>query len=464
MIIDLHVDADRHLKNGTLPVDEARRAAELGFDGVVFALRGALFSREDLRRIEALSGIKAFRAQITSCKEGELLIIGHDTVLPDGLSALELKASFLRESGACRILILSGTGPETDRLAVKYMYRSLDTFDLFDGLEIYASGLSKKRMRDYLEDKRKAGFCAVGGSASETPGLYCSKFYRPIADEKDMASEIIAGRVYPCPIEGHSIDPRGGRRASVAWNIGRTSMIKTKGLIFDLYGTLIDLKSSEGIGEFQKLAMWLSGFDVQVSGDVLMRYYRQRCSELYASARKEVKFPEVDILHVMRDAITLFSGKECPIEFARKASLVFRAISVKSISLYPNVRKILRELRRRGYTMGIISNAQAAFTVPEIEDLRLWQFFDFVILSSDVGCSKPEEKIYDIALRQLELPPEKTAFIGDDLYGDIHGAAKKGCRTVFVRTNVGNITSPEKVIPDAELTDGDLRNLLRIFP
>ena len=114
--------------------------------------------------------------------------------------------------------------------------------------------------------------------------------------------------------------------------------------------------------------------------------------------------------------------------------------------------------------MGIISNAQAGFTVPEIEDLKLWQFFDFIILSSDVGCSKPEDKIYGIASRQLELPPSKTAFVGDDLYGDIFGAQKHGYKTVFVKTNVGNLSSPGNVIPDVTLVDGDLRNLLRIFP
>ena len=99
-----------------------------------------------------------------------------------------------------------------------------------------------------------------------------------------------------------------------------------------------------------------------------------------------------------------------------------------------------------------------------IEDLKLWQFFEFIILSSDVGCSKPDNKIYAIASRQLEFPPDKTAFIGDDLYGDIFGANQHGYKTVFVKTNVGNMTSPGKVSPDVTLCDGDLRNLLRIFP
>ena len=319
-------------------------------------------------------------------------------------------------------------------------------------------------MRNFLELRRKVQFCALGGSSSTIPALHCSKFFANIKNEKELASEIIKGKVYPCPLNGFSVDPRGGSLSKILWNTPKSEMIKLKGLVFDLYGTLVSLTSTETYTEFHKLAMWLSNENIQVSGESLMNYYREKCSEFYANALKTVKFPEVDILQVLKDAITFFSGKPCSNEFARKAALIFRTFSIKSINLYPHTRSVLRELKRRGYIMGIISNAQAGFTVPEIEDLKLWQFFDFIILSSDVGCSKPEDKIYGIASRQLELPPSKTAFIGDDLYGDIFGAQKHGYKTVFVKTNVGNLESPGNVIPDVTLVDGDLRNLLRIFP
>ncbi len=464
MVIDVYVSLDEYLDRGVLPIEEVREAGGIGFDGVVLAARGRLLSEEDRRTVEESSGVRVFRGQIVSCREGDVLVIGHDSVLPSGLSSIELKAAYLRDSGACSILVLSNASEETRSFAVRYMYKSFDSFDLFDALLIYGSGISRRLQRKYLDDRRRILFCAVGGSACATPGLYCTKFYQDVEDEKSLAAQVRAGRVYPCPINGFSVDPRGGDLDGIVWNVPKAEMIKTRGLIFDLYGTLIDLKSSETHTEFHRLAMWLSSFNVQVSGDVLMRYYRQRCSELYAKAQKDVKFPEVDILQVLRDAVTLFSGRECSVEFARKAALIFRAVSIKSIRLYPNTRRILRELRRRGYNMGVISNAQAAFTVPEIEDLRLWQFFDFVILSSDVGCSKPEGDIYKIASRQLEIPPERTAFIGDDLFGDIFGASAHGYKTVFVKTNVGNLHPPESITPDVELVDGDLRNLLRVFP
>ncbi len=466
MIIDIHVETDACASAGELPLNQVLEASSLGLDGIVLVRRGALWTDEDISNVRLKTGdlrLQIFKGQIVKCKEGDILVIGCDSVFKDGFSSLELKHWARREGGCC-VLILSNAGEFSKNIAYEYIDRKFSAFDLFDALEIFSDGISKKEMREFLELKRKVKFCALGGSASESPGRYMTKFFMPVRNEKELARAIINNKAYPCPGSGFCVDSRGGSLSSILWNTQKCEMAKCKGLVFDLYGTLIDLKSNETHNEFHRLAMWLSNENIQVSGHVLMNYYRQKCSELYANALKTVKFPEVDILQVFKDAITLFSGKPCSEEFARKAALVFRTLSIKSISLYPNARRILRELKRRGYSMGIISNAQAAFTIPEIEDLKLWQFFEFIILSSDVGCSKPDNKIYAIASRQLEFPPDKTAFIGDDLYGDIFGANQHGYKTVFVKTNVGNMTSPGKVSPDVTLCDGDLRNLLRIFP
>ncbi len=449
-----------------MPTEAILKAIAEGLDAVVLVEKNRLWTSEEISELKDKINVGNFlilSGQLVRCEEGNVLVIGADSVFEDGLSAFTLKHKVASEGGCC-IFVPDSSDEKSIESAFEYINRKLSAFDIFDGIEIYHSEMSKSDMRNFLELRRKVQFCALGGSSSTIPALHCSKFFANIKNEKELASEIIKGKVYPCPLNGFSVDPRGGSLSKILWNTPKSEMIKLKGLVFDLYGTLVSLTSTETYTEFHKLAMWLSNENIQVSGESLMNYYREKCSEFYANALKTVKFPEVDILQVLKDAITFFSGKPCSNEFARKAALIFRTFSIKSINLYPHTRSVLRELKRRGYIMGIISNAQAGFTVPEIEDLKLWQFFDFIILSSDVGCSKPEDKIYGIASRQLELPPSKTAFIGDDLYGDIFGAQKHGYKTVFVKTNVGNLESPGNVIPDVTLVDGDLRNLLRIFP
>lgn len=466
MIIDIHLYTEKYTQKKELPTEAILKAIEEGLDAVVLVERNRLWSSEEIAELKSKVDVGNFlilSGQLVKCEEGNVLIIGADSLFEDGLSAFNLKHRVVSEGGCC-IFVPDCSDEKSVESAFEFINKKLSAFDIFDGIEIYHSEMSKKDMRDFLELRRKVRFCALAGSCSTTPALYCTKFFANIQNEKELASEIINGKVYPCPINGFSVDPRGGSLSKIEWNTTKSEMIKLKGLVFDLYGTLVSLTSTETYTEFHRLAMWLSNENIQVSGISLMNYYREKCSEFYANALKTVKFPEVDILQVLKDAITFFSGKPCSNEFARKAALVFRTFSIKKIKLYPHTRRVLRELKRRGYRMGIISNAQAGFTIPEIEDLKLWQFFDFIILSSDVGCSKPEDKIYGIASRQLELPPSKTAFIGDDLYGDIFGAKKHGYKTVFVKTNVGNLHSPGEVTPDVTLVDGDLRNLLRIFP
>lgn len=466
MVIDIHLYTEKYSQKKKMPTEAILKAIAEGLDAVVLVEKNRLWTSEEISELKDKINVGNFlilSGQLVRCEEGNVLVIGADSVFEDGLSAFTLKHKVASEGGCC-IFVPDSSDEKSIESAFEYINRKLSAFDIFDGIEIYHSEMSKSDMRNFLELRRKVRFCALGGSSSTIPALHCSKFFANIKNEKELASEIIKGKVYPCPLNGFSVDPRGGSLSKILWNTPKSEMIKLKGLVFDLYGTLVSLTSTETYTEFHKLAMWLSNENIQVSGESLMNYYREKCSEFYANALKTVKFPEVDILQVLKDAITFFSGKPCSNEFARKAALIFRTFSIKSINLYPHTRSVLRELKRRGYIMGIISNAQAGFTVPEIEDLKLWQFFDFIILSSDVGCSKPEDKIYGIASRQLELPPSKTAFIGDDLYGDIFGAQKHGYKTVFVKTNVGNLESPGNVIPDVTLVDGDLRNLLRIFP
>ncbi len=466
MFIDIHLYTDRFSEPRVLPISQIHQSISAGLDGVVLVEKNRLWSSEDihlLRREAAVpDNFLILRGQEIECPDGELIVIGCEEEFSNQITTFELKQR-IRQQGGCSIFIPS-KNQHTDLI---YMYGSTKkdqtvNFHLFDAVEIYNSKLDRKMMRDFLDYARCRKIGSVAGSAAHTSALYVTKFFDTITNEKEAAQAVINKRTTPIFVENRSVEPRGGSTANINFNIPKVNLMKSKGLIFDLYGTLIDLKSIESHEEFNKTALWLSQEDIQVSGERLMKFYIERSNELYNNLRNKVKFPEVDILQVFRDAIHFFSGQDFGEEFARKTSLVFRSLTIKHIKLYPYARAILRELNRRHYRMGIISNAQAAFTLPELKDLKIEKFFDFIILSSDIGCSKPDSKIYQIASRQIELPPAETAFIGDDLIGDIYGAQNHGFKTVYIKTNVG--TSDYPVIPDATLTDGDLRNLLRLFP
>ena len=89
--------------------------------------------------------------------------------------------------------------------------------------------------------------------------------------------------------------------------------------------------------------------------------------------------------------------------------------------------EVIRELRKRGFRLGIISNLIGE---EEIQDwLRqdgLEDSFDTVILSSICHIRKPDPEMYRMGCRALNLAPEECASIADNLNRDITGAKRAG--------------------------------------
>jgi putative hydrolase of the HAD superfamily len=88
-------------------------------------------------------------------------------------------------------------------------------------------------------------------------------------------------------------------------------------------------------------------------------------------------------------------------------------------------RETVAELRRRGYRVAVVSNSDG--TVTEALDIAgFGGMFEFVIDSSDVGISKPDPGIFDLALRRFALAPERAWYVGDSHYHDVGGARAAG--------------------------------------
>lgn len=87
-------------------------------------------------------------------------------------------------------------------------------------------------------------------------------------------------------------------------------------------------------------------------------------------------------------------------------------------------------LKERGYRLGIVSNWRG----PLSEILRLQgmlEFFDSIVTSHDVGVSKPDPKIFEMALEDLDEPASKAIVVGDSYATDIIGAKRAHLHAVL---------------------------------
>ena len=92
-------------------------------------------------------------------------------------------------------------------------------------------------------------------------------------------------------------------------------------------------------------------------------------------------------------------------------------------------------MKRRGCSLGLISNTAmtsgATFRV-YLERLGLFQYFDTVVFSDEVGWAKPSGKVFRLALDALGVLPDAAVHVGDDRAADVGGALKAGLRAVWV--------------------------------
>jgi len=129
--------------------------------------------------------------------------------------------------------------------------------------------------------------------------------------------------------------------------------------------------------------------------------------------------------------------------------------------LYPEIRGVLKQLAGK-YGLGVIAN-QPKETTKLLENLGLTRFLKVVVLSEEVGFSKPDPRIFLYTLEVARCKPEKAMMVGDRLDNDIAPAKHLGMLTVRVKRGMMIYQKPlgETEVPDYEIYS--LKDLIGIL-
>jgi glucose-1-phosphatase len=88
----------------------------------------------------------------------------------------------------------------------------------------------------------------------------------------------------------------------------------------------------------------------------------------------------------------------------------------------------LRSLRPE-YKTALLSNAWDDLRLVLQDHLQILDAFDETIISAEVGFTKPDPHIYQIALERLEVPPQEAVFV-DDFVENVKAAHKLSLHTI----------------------------------
>lgn len=224
--------------------------------------------------------------------------------------------------------------------------------------------------------------------------------------------------------------------------------MKYTDLIFDLYGTLVDIHTEEDDLVWEKTALYFGFYGAHYTGQELKTAFRRAMEAREAAAGQSYEcFPDIPFEQVMAQLFREKGIKENADVLGINAAQLFRISSIEYIKLYPYMKNALVTLRRKGYRLWLLSNAQRIFTEYELRHLGLGEEFDGIYISSDYGCRKPDVRFFRVLLEEQGLDPEKCLMIGNDRQTDIAGAKAEGLATLYMHTN---LTPPDQT--EADLT------------
>ena len=111
----------------------------------------------------------------------------------------------------------------------------------------------------------------------------------------------------------------------------------------------------------------------------------------------------------------------------------------------PGTLETLAQLKDRGYTLGVVSNADGR--VEEfLRYVGITKYLDFVVDSGIVGVEKPNPRIFEIALERGGVRKDEVVHVGDVYEVDVLGARAAGIEPIMIITTGGEAPADVRVI------------------
>jgi putative hydrolase of the HAD superfamily len=110
---------------------------------------------------------------------------------------------------------------------------------------------------------------------------------------------------------------------------------------------------------------------------------------------------------------------------------LYRQTSPTSVELFPEVRPVLEAARRRGFSLGLVTD-----NPPDAQRLKLAlsglaDLFDATVFTRELGVEKPDSSGFAAAAEAMGLDPACLVSVGDNPFRDAEGSLRAGYDAAF---------------------------------
>lgn len=189
-----------------------------------------------------------------------------------------------------------------------------------------------------------------------------------------------------------------------------------KAVVFDLYSTLV---WEDPANPFYDRVIK----DLDVEPQAFMRAYR--------SLGRASMSGDLRSMGERVEAAARTAGFTRPSSLAMEIGEQHLPLWLQSVRLYPDTHDALDLLRRRGFRLGLLSNA-SSYSEHVLSMTGLRRHFDAAVLSYQIGQMKPSAEAYRFVTDLLGVTSTSCIFIGDGGDQELFGAREYGMTTVLV--------------------------------
>ena len=194
--------------------------------------------------------------------------------------------------------------------------------------------------------------------------------------------------------------------------------MKPKAIVFDAYGTLFDVNSAaercksklgnrwENFANFWRTTQleytWLRS---------LMKKHKNFWQVTEDSLDKSMKVFNIDN-NLKNELLSLY----------------------KILSPYPEVKKVLIDLKEKNFKLAILSNGTPELLEELVKKNNLNNLFDDLFSIEEVKIYKPDSKVYDLPVKKYNIKPNEIVFLSANTW-DVSGGGNYGYNSIWVNRN-----------------------------
>lgn len=186
-----------------------------------------------------------------------------------------------------------------------------------------------------------------------------------------------------------------------------------KAIIFDMYETLVTLKSDESF--FGKDILR----ELNIEEEKFNLWYEKEYERTVGILSLK------DLLTLILEENNIYSDKL----LNRIIEKRYEARRIPFKNLHPSIIPMLKELKNEGIKIGLISNSFSE-EVDTIKESLLFPYFDATCFSYEEHVMKPSDEIFERMISKLNLKYEECIYVGDGGSDELKAAKELGMKSL----------------------------------